>query len=175
MLLQTLRSLVAAPALVLAGCNVLFGAEAALQPYYSPGSLAHDHGDARSATETIGCLDLAFRLADVDSRTVLEWRMGNRCNDGVATDLSRVAVVTRREQERKQARFVDPNGEIGPRDLAPRREAFERIAIRLDDERGKPDAICVDPSAVVAHSGDAPPPTCFAWNGAWYPIGRGGS
>ncbi|HEY8091130.1 MAG TPA: hypothetical protein VIF09_24875 [Polyangiaceae bacterium] len=149
------------------GCNLFLGVGAALQPYYSEGGLAHDYADRAHATETVGCLDVAVDLAaEAGGRTVLEWRMGNRCNAPVTTDLSRVVVVARRaDGSTTTLPFDDPSGEIGPRDLAPRRAALERIALKGASQEVA--SICVDASRVADHEGGAARPLCFAWSDRW--------
>jgi hypothetical protein len=149
------------------GCNVVGGALAAAQPYYSAGDLERDQRGARQATASVGCVDVALDLESDGDRTVLDWRMGNRCNAPVMTDLSRIAIVeSHADGSSADLALDDPNGEIGPRDLAPRREALERIAIRGAARESK--GVCVDVSRVADSGGArAPSPMCFTWNGHW--------
>jgi hypothetical protein len=168
---------VAAGALLVApcACNVLVGVGAALQPYYSSGALGREYASSTHAIETVGCVDLALDVV-AGEPTVLEWRMGNRCNATVRTDLSRAVVSAyRKGGGQTPASFIDPNGEIGPHDLAPRREAFERIALRVGDADGDVVELCVDVRAVAPLEGSSPPPACFARAAGRYVSVRGGS
>ena len=138
-------------------CNVVVGIGAALQPYYSSGALGREYATPTHAIETVGCVDLALDVV-AGEPMVLEWRMGNRCNSSVRTDLSRAVVSAHhRDGGQTPAAFIDPNGEIGPHDLAPRRAAFERIALRVGDSDGDVVELCVDVPAVVPLEGSSPP------------------
>jgi hypothetical protein len=173
MVFERATLLLLAPVLGLCGCNLALGVAAALQPYYSAGGMEHDYADRAHATQTIDCLDMAVDLASERGLTVMEWRMGNRCNAPVRTDLSRLSVIERhRDSTTTPLDLSDPNGEMGPRDLAPRRAAIERIAIR--DPAHDAASVCIDVSRVVdCAQAAASPPLCFIWRDRW--LARGPS
>jgi hypothetical protein len=136
----------------LGGCNVAgVAVMAAIEPQYSPGTLAAEYTDRTHALATAGCFDLALSIKAA-SRPVLEWRMGNRCISPAEVDLSRLLAY-----DDANARVVlrDPNGEIGPRTVAPRREVVARIALETAPSARR---ICIDTHRIVSTTSGAPAP-----------------
>jgi hypothetical protein len=163
MFFRPLPLLVSLAPLALCGCHmVLIGMFA--PSTYSPGTVGVGLARSSHAVTTIGRVDVAVALVKEESRTVLEWRMGNGDDSPVQTDLSALR-VTARGEDGIEARvpLVDPNKEIGPMPLAARRAALERIALRLPDGTRK---VCVSMAGVVAGAG-APSP-CFTLDGDWH-------
>lgn len=142
------------------GCHMLFTGMFvwASPPVYSPGTLGAELARATHAERKTGDVDVVVSLLQDGERTVLEWRMGNGSLEPVGTDLS-VLVVTARGAEGATTRvaLVDPAGEIGPRPLAARRAAFERIAMRVPENA---DHVCVAWAGAIA-SGSSASPACF--------------
>jgi hypothetical protein len=174
MVFRRAAALLLTPVFGLCGCNLVLGVAAAFQPYYSGGGFEHEYGDRAHATQTIDCLDVAIDLTSEQGETVMEWRMGNRCNAPVRTDLSRLVLTERHhDSSTTPLDLKDPNGEMGPRDLAPRRAATERIALHGDPDHDAA-SVCIDASGVVDR-GTAPPspPLCFIRRDRW--LARGPS
>lgn len=163
MVVRPLPVLASLASLGLCGCHVLLIAMFA-PPTYSPGTIGAGLSPASHAVATMGHVDVAVDLARDDGRTVLEWRMGNGGDSPVRTDLSALR-ITARGADGLEARvaLVDPNKEIGPKPLAPRRAAYERIALKLPDGASK---VCVSMAGVVADVG-ASPPACFTLDDGW--------
>jgi hypothetical protein len=130
---------------------------------YTPGTLTatSSAGLARSshALRTVGSVEVAVDLVQESERTVLEWRMGNGGSAPVSTDLSALA-VTARDADGSSSRvaLVDPAHEIGPRPLAPRRAALERIALHVPPSATR---VCVAMTGAVASGMQPPDAACF--------------
>jgi hypothetical protein len=162
MFVRPLPMLASLACLGLCGCHMLLIGMFAPSTY-SPGTVGAGLAPSSHAVTAIGHVDVAVGLVKEERRTVLEWRMGNGDDSPVQTDLSALR-VTARGEDGVEARvpLVDPNKEIGPMPLAPRRAALERIALKLPDGTRK---VCVSMAGVV--QGAAAPSPCFTLDGDW--------
>ena len=156
----------------LGGCHVaLVGMSGVLQPSYSAGDLAREYGDRSHALTTVGCFDVALSARTESARTVLEWQLGNRCLSPAEADLSRAVTY---EEGHAPLRIHDPDGEIGPRTVGPRREVSARLALEGGSATRR---LCVDPSLIAGAAPDrAPHPLCLVASGdgpPWYRAGEG--
>jgi hypothetical protein len=131
---------------------------------YTPGSFAKELTSSSHALDTLGCVDVAASLAADDSGTSLEWRMGNRCDKSVATDTS-FLVVTATVPSEAETLVALADSELGPRDLEPRRTAFDRIALSLP---AGTERVCVSYFNVVTKAATRErAPACFEWKRGW--------
>jgi hypothetical protein len=142
------------------GCHMLFAGTFVLigPSTYTPGTIGAGLSRASHVERTVGDVDVAMRLLQESERTVLEWRMGNGSTQPVGTDLS-VLVVTAKDAAGGSTRvpLVDPAGEIGPRPLAARRQALERIALHIP---ASAERVCVTWKGAIAAPAE-PSPACF--------------
>ncbi|MBA3819377.1 MAG: hypothetical protein H0X17_10835 [Deltaproteobacteria bacterium] len=130
---------------------------------YKPGSFAYPAKRFPGERATVGCLDVSVeRRANLESKAVLAYQFGNRCDRPVSIDLGRATVI---------GRTIDGT-EVK---LAPYDPALEIEALRLDarlvggEALAYPSAqplaqVCVDVSTIA---GDAPSHwMCFGAGGA---------
>jgi len=152
----------------LSACNVVAGGFAAFQPVYSAGDLARDHRGASFATAKSGCVEVALAVTGRSTREVLEWRMGNPCNEAAPVDLGKLRVTAQSAAGASRVKLYDPNDEIHAHSLAPRREGFDRFRLEMDDASAT--TLCFDVSEVVGSGA----PLCFeSTGGQWKARPRG--
>src|SRR5262249_54993723 len=139
---------------------------------YDTGDLAREFAPTH-AFAAVGCIEMAPSLRRTDSQIVLEWRMGNRCNEPVQIDLRNLAITGRSaDGEQWPIHVYDPADEIRVLPLPPRREAFEVLVLKLP---GEPVQICIDVSS-VAPGLSRSPVACFVEDaGEWETTRRSGS
>jgi hypothetical protein len=98
--------------------------------------------------------------------------MGNRCISPAEADLSRVLAY---DDAKARVILRDPNGEISPRTVAPRREVVARIALETGPSARR---ICIDASRIVSTppGTPAPRPVCLELEEdprRWVAVGAG--
>ncbi len=105
---------------VLAGCA------------YHAGSFADRKGVSPGAHTTLGCLDLAIAQAQTsDAGTVVDYFVGNRCDQRLTFDLAHVHIIGRSATGTEVALTAyDPRNELSPQPLAARWSGRARIEYR---------------------------------------------
>ncbi len=127
------------------GCAVVAIAAAVIRPHYDAGDLARNSSARDHGLATVGCLEVAASVGLVDHRLYMGWRMGNRCNEPVGTDLRAIDVEAIDALGRTwRIGPLDPRDEIEPRPLAARRLAVENFGL---DDATWADALDVDVDA----------------------------
>jgi len=120
---------------------------------YQAGSFADRQGVSAGSRATFGCIDLAVsRARDSEAGALIDYFVGNRCEQRVMVDLSHVRVVGRTDAGAEVALTAyDPRRELAPKLLAAQWTGRARIEYRGADTVA---SICVD----LGEVGGAPAP-----------------
>jgi hypothetical protein len=159
--------------LLASGCPpvVAMAVVSAAQPYYDAGDLRRSF-NAKHAFVSLGCVEVAPSLRIHDDALVLDWHMGNPCNEPVPVNLAKLAVYgTTDGGIRGRMKLFDPSDEIRELDLPARRLVYEPVELTADFT---PVRVCLDLERLEVGAVNPPGELCFVKEGREWETEHGG-